>query len=55
MHRVRTLTDKSIRLSERDFALFMAAINNPKPPNARLKAAAEDYKIVRREQPELNW
>lgn len=47
--------EERIVLSERDFALFVDAIENPKPVGARLKAAAQDYETVRREQPELNW
>lgn len=53
--RPRDAADKSIRLSARDFTLFIAAMNNPKSPGPRLKAAAEEYKTVRRAQPELNW
>lgn len=44
-----------IVMSERDFARFMDALDNPEPPNDRLKAAAEKYKAVRRQHPELNW
>lgn len=47
--------EERIVLSERDFALFVDAIENPQPVGARLKAAAQNYKTVRREQPELNW
>lgn len=36
--RPRDAADKSIRLSERDFTLFMAAINYPKPPNGGKRA-----------------
>ena len=44
-----------IILSERDYAIFVEAIENPKPISARLKAAAQEYKKVRAEHPELNW
>ena len=47
--------EEKILLSARDFAHFKEAIENPQPPNNRLKAAAEEYKAVRRQQPELNW
>ena len=47
--------EERIVLSERDFALFADALENPKPIGARLQAAAENYKAGRREQPELNW
>ena len=42
-------------LSERDFARFVEAIENPAPPNARLREAAEKFKNTRRRNPELNW
>lgn len=44
-----------IILSERDYALFAEAIENPKPIGSRLKAAAQEYKKVRAQNPELNW
>ena len=47
--------DAPIILSERDFALFTQAIENPPPVSARLKAAAAAYKAMRREHPEGNW
>ena len=64
MHRVKggkrpdTFADESearLRLTERVFARLVEATGNPAPPNARLVAAAEEYKWVRREQPELKW
>ena len=47
--------EERLVLSERDFALFTQAIENPPPVSNRLKAAAKEYKAVRRQQPELNW
>ncbi len=47
--------EEKLIMSKRDFAIFVEAIENPKPVGARLKAAAEEYKTVRRNQPELNW
>jgi hypothetical protein len=35
--------DQKIVLSERDFAMFVDAINNPKPPTPELIAAMREY------------
>lgn len=45
----------SIRLSERDFQLFVKAINNAPPPAAKLRKAAAAYKRLRIRNPESNW
>ena len=45
--------EERIVLSERDFTLFVSAIENPAPLSSRLKDAAQDYKESRREHPEL--
>jgi uncharacterized protein (DUF1778 family) len=47
--------EEAIMLSDRDFTRFLAAIEDPKPVGARLKAAAEEYKTISRQHPELNW
>ena len=47
--------EEKLVLSKRDFALFLDAIDNPKPANSRLQDAAQGFKTVRRENPELNW
>ena len=47
--------EQRILLSERDFARFVEALDNPEPPNDRLKAAAAEYKTTRHQHPELNW
>lgn len=47
--------EEKLVLSERDFARFVEAIENPIPPNQRLRDAAEEWKQTRRQNPELNW
>ncbi len=44
-----------ITLSERDFARFMLAIENPKEPTPALRAAAEEYKRLRTQEPDHGW
>ena len=44
-----------MRLSERDFQLFVKAINNPPRPTAKLSRAAAAYKKLRARNPESNW
>jgi len=39
-----------IRLSRRGVEAFLAALDNPLPPNAKLKAALEDYLVRRNDQ-----
>src|SRR5579872_1289832 len=40
-----------IQLSERDFDLFLQAINAPNEPTPALQRAAEDYKRLREQEP----
>lgn len=47
--------EEKLVLSERDFALFLEAIDNPKPASDRLKDAAQKFKTTQRAHPELNW
>lgn len=47
--------EEKLVLSKRDFALFLDAIDNPKPVNARLRDAAQKFKTQSRENPERNW
>lgn len=35
---------RAIRVSERDFKLFLVSIENAKEPSEKLRAAAEEYK-----------
>ena len=44
-----------IRLSERDFQLFVKAINNPPRPTAKFSKAAATYKKLRSRNPKSNW
>lgn len=44
-----------IRLSEQDFARFVAAITTPKPPTAELAAAMQEYERQRAEEPDGDW
>ena len=44
-----------IVLSERDFARFVDLIENPPPPTAKLREAAEAYKRLRADNPKGNW
>ena len=45
----------TIRLSERDFELFVNTINSDTEPTPKLKQAAANYKRLRLENPESNW
>ncbi len=48
--------ERVIRLSARDTKSFLAALDNPLPPNAALKAALEDYAARRDDQTgTLDW
>lgn len=48
--------ERVIRLSARDTEAFLAALDNPLPPNATLKAAFEDYATRRNDQTgTLDW
>jgi uncharacterized protein (DUF1778 family) len=48
--------ERVIRLSARDTEAFLAALDNPLPPNATLKAALEDYTARRNDQTgTLGW
>ena len=47
--------EERIVLSERDFARVVESINNPKPPGAALKKAAEKFKAISQQHPEANW
>lgn len=48
--------ERVIRLSARDTEAFLAALDNPLPPNATLKAALEDYTARRNDQTGiLDW
>ncbi|MFA7578902.1 DUF1778 domain-containing protein [Castellaniella sp.] len=48
--------ERVIRLSARDTEAFFAALDNPLPPNAALKAALEDYTARRNDQTgTLDW
>lgn len=42
--------ERVIKLSARDTEVFYAALDNPLPPNAALKAALEDYSARRNDQ-----
>ena len=44
-----------IRLSERDFDLFVRTINADMEITPKMKQAAEEYKQFRRENPNSNW
>ncbi|MCA1595966.1 MAG: DUF1778 domain-containing protein [Chloroflexi bacterium] len=44
-----------IELSERDFARFVRAINQPPEPTPALLEAAADYRRLRERDPEGNW
>lgn len=43
-----------IAMSERDFAHFLAALENPAPPTAKLRAALADIQRLKAEYPEAN-
>ena len=49
--------ERVIRLSARDAEKFIRALENPPPPNARLKAALKRYKDSREddEGTRFNW
>lgn len=47
--------EEKLVLSERDFARFVEAIENPARPNQKLLDAAELFNGARRQNPELNW
>lgn len=48
--------ERVLRLSARDAEAFLAALDNPLPPNAALKAALEDYAARRDDQTgTLDW
>lgn len=48
--------ERVIRLSARDAKAFFAALDNPLPPNAALKAALEDYAARHNDQTgTLDW
>jgi len=48
--------ERVIRLSARDTEAFLAALDNPLPPNVALKAALEDYAARRNDQTgTLDW
>lgn len=42
--------ERVIRLSRRDAELFIRALENPPPPNTKLKAALKDYMAAKDEQ-----
>ena len=44
-----------IALSERDFAIFVQAINQPAAPTMALRHAAEEYKRLREQDAGGNW
>ena len=43
-----------ITLSERDFALFVASLDNPAPPTPQLRAAVTNYRRLKASHPESN-
>ena len=45
----------TIRLSERDFDLFVRTINSDMEITPKMKQAAEEYKQFRRDNPNSNW
>lgn len=48
--------ERVIRLSARDTEDFLAALDHPLPPNARLRATLEDYMARRNDQTgTLDW
>ena len=49
--------ERVIRLSARDAAMFIKALENPRPPNAKLKAALKRYKDARLDDQDtsFNW
>ncbi len=48
--------ERIIRLSARDAQAFLRALDNPPPPNDKLKAALEDYQVRRDDQTgSLDW
>lgn len=49
--------ERVIRLSARDAAMFIKALENPPPPNAKLKAALKRYKDAKLddEDTSFNW
>jgi uncharacterized protein (DUF1778 family) len=44
-----------ILLSERDFARFVALLDNPEPPTPQLAAAMRDYEQKKAQNPGGNW
>ncbi len=49
--------ERVIRLSARDAEMFIQALENPQPPNAKLQAALKSYENARRddEGTSFNW
>jgi len=48
--------ERVIRLSKRDAAAFLQALEHPLPPNDRLKAAQDHYQSLRHDQTgTLDW
>ena len=45
---------EAITLSERDFAQFIAALDNPAPPTPELRAALAEYLRLKAAHPEAN-
>jgi len=43
-----------ITLSERDFARFVASLENPAPPTQALRTAINDYRRLKAAHPEAN-
>jgi len=43
-----------ITLSERDFARFVASLENPAPPTQALRTAINDYRRLKAEHPDAN-
>ena len=41
-------------LSERDYAILLDGIENPKPPSAALRRAMRDYEALRKAYPDNN-
>ncbi|MGO8672193.1 MAG: DUF1778 domain-containing protein [Capsulimonadaceae bacterium] len=47
-------TDERITLSERDFARFVASIENPEPPTPELTSAMAEYRRLKAANPHAN-
>lgn len=54
MEEAYTESDERILLSERDYARFLAILDDPKPPTPALITALRDYRQLRAQFPDNN-